>query len=134
MTHELLFDLFLAIATVESACNPNVLGDNGKAVGIVQIHPGVVQDVNRIKKLDIKLEQRYSVKMSWYLFRTYTEHYASGGDAEYVARTWNGGPSGIFNPKTEAYWAKVKAILDNPYAMIAARGIVQRELSKEISK
>ena len=134
MSTELLFDIFLAVATVESACNPAVTGDHGQAVGIVQIHTGVVEDVNRLTKTRILPEQREKVKVSWFLFREYLKHYCKDDpdNVQRMVRTWNGGPLGWLKPSTKRYWERVNEILKNPTALAAARSMVLRELAKEI--
>ena len=40
--------LITSLVQVESRGNSNAIGDNGKAIGCLQIHKGVVEDVNRI--------------------------------------------------------------------------------------
>lgn len=135
MNHELLFDLFLAISTVETACNPASIGDNGKAVGIVQIHPAVVADVNHIAGTNLTLEDRNLVKLSWYMFRKYLEHYSRDGELDnpqVLTRMWNGGPRGWMKPSTVGYWKRVEEILNSPTAMEAARRVVTRHLTKEL--
>jgi hypothetical protein len=135
MTNELLFDLFLAIATVETACNPSAIGDNGQAVGIVQIHPEVVEDVNRLTGTRFTPAARLTVKQSYYMFRVYLQHYGGEGDdatPEKYARIWNGGPKGHKKKATELYWSRLNEILKSPAALEAARRIVQRNLAKEV--
>ncbi len=43
-----LSNLISALIIVESSGNDLAIGDNGRALGPLQIHRGVVQDVNRI--------------------------------------------------------------------------------------
>lgn len=105
--------LVRAIEQVESKGSAIAIGDNGQAVGILQIHPVMVQDCNRIlgeEKFD--LEDRWSVDKSRQMFRVYTEHYSKGASDEVVARRWNGGPRGDTNPNTESYWEKVREEVD----------------------
>ena len=66
-----------AIAKIESAgCKAPCIGDNGKAIGIYQIHKGVVADFNRIgprrslqplSHLDMKSDKEAGIVADWYL-------------------------------------------------------------------
>lgn len=56
------WDLFLkALILVESEGNPNVVGKSND-VGILQITPIYVKEVNRISNCNYTLEDRYSIK------------------------------------------------------------------------
>ncbi len=97
-----------AIEMVESSGRANAVGDGGKAVGILQIRPVMVEDVNRILGEDrYTLADRLDPAKSREMFRVYSDHYAKCGDAEKVARNWNGGPRGHRKAATLAYWRKV---------------------------
>lgn len=85
-----------ALQTVES--NGNAIGDGGKAVGILQVHPCVVADVNRI----------HGTRQ---IARLYLSHYCKTDSDEANARTWHGGPRGSKCKATIAYWRKVQAAL-----------------------
>jgi hypothetical protein len=98
-----------AIEMVESSGRADAVGDGGKAVGILQIHPIMVEDVNRILGEDrYTLADRLDPAKSREMFRVYSDHYAKCGDAEKVARNWNGGPRGHRKAATVAYWRKVE--------------------------
>lgn len=114
-------DLLDAISFVESGDDPNAVGDNGFAIGSFQIHPIYVRDVNRIDHAAFRDEDRKSRKASRMMVDIYTKWYASRafdetGDKtkffEYAARCHNGGPNGWKKDCTKAYWAKVKARLE----------------------
>ena len=107
-----------AIIYVESRGNDSAVGDNGKAVGCLQIHPIMVREVNRLlAKYDIPttytLEDRYSRDKSIEMFNIVSEEYYCCEDytfmeyAEIVARRWNGGPRGDKKRSTIKYWDKV---------------------------
>lgn len=100
--------LLLAIIMVESSGDPNAIGDNGLAVGILQIHPILVQDVNRIAKTEYTTEDRFDVDKSIQMFIIYTNHYTPCWTPELVAKRWNGGPTGHMKQATERYWRKVQ--------------------------
>lgn len=110
--------LIAAIIHVESRGNDSAVGDNGKAVGCLQIHPIMVREVNRLlAKYDIPttytLEDRYSRDKSIEMFNIVSEEYYCCEDytfmeyAEIVARRWNGGPRGDKKRSTIKYWDKV---------------------------
>ena len=111
--------LINAIIYVESRGNDSAVGDNGKAVGCLQIHPIMVREVNRLlAKYDIPttytLEDRYSREKSIEMFNIVSEEYYCCEDytftdyAEIVARRWNGGPRGHKKRATIKYFNKVK--------------------------
>lgn len=102
--------LLPAIEQVESGGKSDAVGDGGKAVGILQIHPIMVKDVNRILGEDrYTLADRLDPAKSREMFRVYSEHYSKGASDEVIARRWNAGPKGDKKPATLTYWAKVKA-------------------------
>jgi hypothetical protein len=116
--------LFRAIAQVESHGNASAHNSKEDAVGIVQIRPIVVEDVNRINKLEgrserFDLNDRYSPDKSRRMFDVYLTYYGDrlhrlGKPVTYqtLAKTWNGGPDGYKKSAAETYWQKVKRELD----------------------
>ena len=114
------WDTFVdAVIYVESRGNDSAVGDNGKAVGCLQIHPIMVREVNRLlAKYDIPttytLEDRYSREKSIEMFNIVSEEYYCCEDytfeeyAEIVARRWNGGPKGDKKRSTIKYWNNVQ--------------------------
>ena len=115
-------NLINAIIYVESRGNDSAIGDRGKAVGCLQIHPICVREVNRIlRKNDIPLlytlEDRYSREKSIEMFNIIAEQYECCEYltfiqyAEIVARRWNGGPRGHKKRATIKYWNKVQSVL-----------------------
>lgn len=119
-------DLVDAIIYVESRGNDSAIGDRGKAVGCLQIHPICVREVNRILRkhksnLRYSLSDRYSRIKSIQMFNIIAEQYwcCEYGTfmqfAEIVARRWNGGPRGDRKKATIKYWNKVKPHLQNKY-------------------
>ena len=107
-----LNSLLDAIAIVESNNNPVAIGDNGKAVGMYQIWPIMVKDVNRILgRQEYTLEDRLNPQRSRAMCRTYLEHYCKGKSLAYMARCWNGGPNGYKKESTLKYWKKIKEVL-----------------------
>jgi len=120
-----LTQLILVLCLVESSLDPNAIGDGGDAVGILQIHECVIQDVNRIYKTDYNLNDRYDPMLSKMICRKYLSHWGkvytkrTGKEptAEILAKIWNGGALAYekTNPRVverlDAYWRKVHKLL-----------------------
>lgn len=100
--------LIPALIQVESRGNNRAIGDNGKAVGCLQIWPILVADVNRISGQHFTLADRYDREKSIEMCRIYLSNYAANKSDEAAARIWNGGPSGHKKATTIKYWEKVK--------------------------
>lgn len=103
--------LWYAITTVESGRKKDAIGDDGKAVGIAQIHRILVDDVNRILGTKLyKYDDRLNPIKSREMFEIYMYHYAWDFLESYekMARIWNGGPTGHNSTATISYWEKVK--------------------------
>lgn len=103
-----------AICKVESNNGMYVVGDNGKAIGCLQIWKSVVDDVNKYSKVKYTYDDRYDKEKSYQMFRLYVGHYATQKRLgrkptnEDMARIWNGGPNGYKKIATVKYWNKVK--------------------------
>jgi len=109
--------LIAALIMVESSGDPNAV--NGDAVGILQIRPICLRDVNRISSGPLYLlRDRYNIEKSKQMCRIYLNHYATekrlGHEPtmEDCARIWNGGPNGWQKRATEKYWEDVKWALE----------------------
>lgn len=118
-----LLELLCAIMSVETGGEPNpdeAIGDNGHAVGCMQIHMCVIEDVNRIYKTKYVSDDRYDRSMSLSIASRYLtywgEHYTktTGQKAttEVLARIWNGGPYGYKMQATLKYYKKVLDAID----------------------
>ena len=100
------------IMKVESEFNHSAIGDNGKAVGLFQIHPIMVREVNRItgEKLYSYTDRLDSIK-SREMFEIYQAYYNPDKDLQLAAYLWNGGPRYYNNlSKVERYWNKVNNV------------------------
>jgi|TARA_R100000482_G_C5113545_1_gene141814 hypothetical protein len=112
--------LLAALIAVESGGDPNAIGDDGEAVGVLQMHRGVIDDVNRIFGTDFIYDDRYEEQMSRTIAILYLSYWGGRFEdntgmkvtAETYARIWNGGPNGWNKKSTDAYWQKVKEILE----------------------
>lgn len=101
-------NLISALIIVESSGNDLAVGDGGKAIGPLQIHRGVVLDVNRITGSNYRHSEMTNRAQARAVCEAYLKHYGKGATPEQLARRWNGGPKGDTKTSTEAYWAKVK--------------------------
>ena len=101
-------NLISALIIVESSENDMAIGDNGKAIGPLQIHKAVVLDVNRITGSHYRHQDMTNRAQARAVCEAYLQHYGRGASTEQLARRWNGGPSGDKKQATESYWAKVK--------------------------
>ena len=100
-------NLIRGVIIVESSGNDMAIGDNGKAIGPLQIHKAVVLDVNRITGSHYQWQQMTNRAQARAVCEAYLKHYGRGASTEQLARRWNGGPKGDTKSATEAYWAKV---------------------------
>jgi len=101
-------NLITALIIVESSGNDQAIGDNGRAIGPLQIHRGVVQDVNRFTGNHYRHQDMTNRVAARAVCEAYLTHYGKNCTTEQLARRWNGGPAGDRKSATEAYWAKVK--------------------------
>lgn len=99
-----------ALVHVESRGYAHAVGDNGRAVGCLQIHKAVVDDVNRHYGTSYTYGDRRNIVKSREICRKYLLMYG-GHDAtnEKYARIWNGGPNGHTNHLTIKYWNRVRS-------------------------
>jgi hypothetical protein len=100
--------LISALMIVESSNNDLVIGDQGRAIGCLQIHRAVVLDVNRITGSNYRWEAMTNRVEARAVCKAYLTYYGRGATTEQLARRWNGGPTGDRKTATVAYWAKVK--------------------------
>lgn len=95
-----------ALMQVESGGEYRAIGDGGKAVGVLQIWPIMVQDVNRIAGTHYTLADRLNPVKSVEMARIYFLHYGKSWTVEQAVRHWNAGPVGTVG--TDKYWNKVR--------------------------
>lgn len=87
----------------------NNIARNGDNIGILQIRPIMVYEINRIlgyKKY--KLKDRFDPTKSIEMFKIYTSHHTPDWNLELVARRWNGGYNGELKSSTLNYYLKIK--------------------------
>lgn len=103
-----LTNLISALIAVESGGNDLAIGDGVRAIGPLQIHRCVVEDVNKRFRTQYVHSRMTNRAEAVEVFRRYVLIYAPNGTPEEIARTWNGGPSGDKKSATLGYWRKVK--------------------------
>ena len=106
-----LSNLITALIVVESSGNDLAIGDGGRAIGPLQIHRGVVLDVNRITGSNYRHSEMTNRAQARAVCEAYLRHYGRGKTAEQQARIWNGGPKGDQKQATVPYWRKVQKAL-----------------------
>ena len=108
--------LIYALINVESRGKSNLLGDRHlrePSVGVLQIRPIMVREVNRILKIQgskkrYKKKDRFSRQKSIEMFVIWRDFHHAGDSDEIIAKCWNGGPKGPKKIKTQHYWNKVQ--------------------------
>ena len=112
-------NLVEALIQVESRGKEDCIGDKHliiPSVGVLQIRPIMVREINRILKLlgknqHYKNKDRYSRIKSIEMFNIWKDYHHKNDSDEVIARCWNGGPKGWKRKATLHYWEKVKKAL-----------------------
>ena len=114
-------DLVTALIHVESRGNDSAIGDRhlvgNEAIGVLQIRPIMVREVNRILKIQkndkrFTLKDRFEREKSIEMFYIWKNYHHKDSEPEIIARNWNGGPKGYKNNRTVKYWNKVEQQLN----------------------
>jgi hypothetical protein len=109
-----LTNLITALIIVESSGNDQAIGDNGRAVGPLQIHRAVVLDVNRITGSNYRHQDMTNRVAARAVCEAYLKHYVTEkriGRKPTVAdfaKVWNSGPEGFKKTCSDKYAAKVQ--------------------------
>ncbi len=100
-----------AIMYVESRGDSMAYNKREDAVGVLQIRPIMLREVNRLLGYDkYTLKDRWSKAKSIEMFEVIRGHTTNPTD-EKLARNWNGGWNGYKKQSTLKYWNKVKKLL-----------------------
>ena len=100
-----------AIIHVESRGDSMAYNAGEDAVGVLQIRPIMMREVNRLlKENKYTLDDRWSKSKSIEMFNVIKEH-TTNPTNERLARNWNGGWNGYKKKSTLKYWNKVKTQL-----------------------
>lgn len=123
----LLLILIPLLIEIESGGDNNAIGDGGKAVGCLQIHKIMVDDVQRIRKSTFpncgwyySYEDRLNIVRSKMMAEDFFRHYGpkriSKDNTELenlriLGRMWNGGPEGYKKKSTIPYSNKISRLM-----------------------
>lgn len=98
--------LLMAVAEVESRCNPDAVNPAEQAHGALQVRPILLLDYYQRTGIRYTLADMHT----WAKARQVFLYYAHGRTYEAAARRWNGR-----GKKTDAYWAKVQTELNKQF-------------------
>ncbi len=102
-----LLDIFRVLCYVESDSGIHVYNKEEEAVGIIQIRPIMVKEVNQILGENrFKMDDRWDSEKSFEMFKIYQDFVNPGYDEVLACRYWNGGRSGNKKRATDVYVAK----------------------------
>ncbi len=85
-------------------------GDGGRAVGPLQIHTCVIDDVNYYFGTDFSYEDRHDLDKSKQIARLYMMLWMMRHGEEIAARIYKGGPRGWRKRSTDEYWRKIEGV------------------------
>ena len=103
-----------AIARIESHCDPNAVGDGGRALGAYQIHRAYWEDGTTLLGVDWPHRDAADPKKARRVVKAYLLHYGKGRSLLDMARIHNGGPHGHKKEATLCYARKILADGDLP--------------------
>jgi hypothetical protein len=98
-----------AIARIESHCDPNAVGDGGRALGAYQIHRVYWEAGTELLGVDWPHRDAADPKKARCVVKAYLLHYGKGKSLLEMARIHNGGPHGDKKEATLPYVQKVLA-------------------------
>ncbi len=98
-----------AIARIESRCDPNAVGDGGRALGAYQIHRVYWEDGTELLGVDWPHRDATDPKKARRVVKAYLLHYGNGKSLIEMARIHNGGPCGHKKKATVCYARKILA-------------------------
>jgi len=103
---------FRALHIVETSgkLGPTI-GDNGKALGPLQIHRAYHADSRVAGDYSWCADLDYSKRVVTAYLKRYAPQAWAAGDVEVLARTHNGGVRGATKPATKGYGVRVKALM-----------------------
>ena len=112
-------ELVDALIIVESSGQDDAVGDNGNAIGCLQIWEIYWIDATERSGIGGSYKDCFKRDYAIKVFDAYMKRYAREAwtnpekfDAEKVARIHNGGPRGYKKKATKKYWEKVQKALD----------------------
>lgn len=110
-----LIKIMAVLIMVESGGDPDAVGDDGLAYGILQMHQAYVSDAAQWARIDWQHSDAFDPIKAESIFLAYMSRYAKRDKkpagmsyVEYVSRIHNGGPRGYLKSATDPYWNKVQ--------------------------
>ena len=88
-----------------------IIGDNGKALGPLQIHRAYHADSRVAGDYSRCADLEYSKRVVTAYLKRYAPQAWAAGDVEVLARVHNGGLKGATKPATKGYGVRVKALM-----------------------
>ncbi len=85
-------------------------GDGGEAIGPLQIHQGVLDDVNKRYGTKFCREDLRNLKTAKLIARLYISMWMEEHKEEIAARIFNGGPRGWRKKSTDSYWENIQGV------------------------
>ena len=79
------------IIEYETSQSKDLIGDSGLAIGVLQIHPVIIDEVNRISKKQFMYLDRWDKDKSIEIFNIYQDCYNPQHDLVLAGRLWNAG-------------------------------------------
>ena len=118
--------LIQALIMTETGGDDSAIGDKGLAYGALQVHQGVIDDVNRIYGMKLTHKDMFNrhnaIFVCFAYLRYWTLQYYKKTKKmptyEVLARIWNGGPEGYKHKDTDEYWAEVETFLTQKKKML----------------
>ena len=109
-----LIEIIAILIQIESGGVDHAIGDNGDALGCLQIHAIYVADVNRVFHTHYThhdaLDREKAIEMTELYLMHYTTKERLGREPNVMdfVRNHNGGPNGYKKASTQKYWEKFK--------------------------
>jgi len=111
--------ILFILMTVESGGDINAVGDDGKALGLYQLHAAYVQDAAEQYGSSWPHNSAFDPTSAGIIVKSYMARYATEErlgrpvTVEDICRIHNGGPNGYKKSSTDAYWAKCKKVIED---------------------
>ena len=103
-----------ALCFVESDNDASAVGDNGLAVGVLQAHPCVLQDIQTVYGIHFEPHDRYNAELACVMCVLYVTWYCRydrllrPATAKDYALCWHYGPDFMEKDDPHGYWDKVR--------------------------
>ena len=103
-----LISLWRSVVKVESNNGRYLFNEIENAIGVSQIRPIMIEEVNQILGYNkYSHEQAWDSITSFNIFKDFQKHFNPDFDLERGSRLWNGGRSGMEKESTLSYYEKI---------------------------